>query len=139
MTYLLDANGLAALVIPQHEHHERAHRFFARRPFATTPLTQLALLQILTRPRRLDQQMLVPLHPPAEAIRLVRLVSHRRGVKFLPAELDCSGPMPFGSVSGHRQWNDFYLVALAQKYGLMLATFDQALPLHFPEVCKLIP
>ena len=138
MTYLLDANGLAALVIPQHEHHERAHRFFARRPFAITPLTQLALLQILSRPRRVREEILPPLHTPAEALRLTRLVSHRRGNKFLPAALNCAGPMPFDNVSGHRQWNDFYLVALAQRSGLLLATFDEALPRHFPEVCKLI-
>ena len=139
MTYLLDANGLAALVIPQHEHHDRAHRFFARRPFAVTPLTQLALLQILSRPRRVQEEILPPLQTPAEALRLTRLVSHRRGVTFLPANLNCAGPMPFAPVTGHRQWNDFYLVALAQRGGLLLATFDEALPRHFPEVCKFIP
>lgn len=136
MTYLLDANGLAALVIPQHEHHERAHRFFARRGFAVTPLTQLALLQILSRPRRVKEQIIPLLHTAAEALRLVRVVSHRRGVKFLAAALNCAGPMPFATVTGHRQWNDFYLVALAQKHGFLLATFDEALPRHFPEVCK---
>jgi len=99
MTYLLDANGLAALVIPQHEHHERAHRFFNRRPFAVTPLTQLALLQILTRPRRVSGQMLPPLRTPAEALRRL---------------------------------------GLAQKNGLMLATFDEALPRQFPEVRNLL-
>ena len=139
MTYLLDANGLAALVIPQHEHHPRAHHFFSRRAFAITPLTQLALLQILSRPRRIQNQILPALHTPAEALRLMRLLSHRRGVHFVPADVNCAGPMPFEAVTGHRQWNDFYLVALAQKSGLMLATFDSALPVHFPEVCKLIP
>jgi uncharacterized protein len=139
VNYLLDANGLVALVIPQHEHHERAHRFFERRPFAVTPMTQLALLQILSRPRRVQQQILPPLHTPDEALRLTRLVSHRKGVRFLPASLNCAGPMPFGTVSGHRQWNDFYLVALVQRAGLLLATFDDALPRQFPEVCKLIP
>jgi len=139
VSYLLDANGLAALVISQHEHHERAHRFFARRPFAVTPPTQLALLQILSRPRRVQDQILPPLHSPAEALRLARLVSHRRGVKFVPADLNCAGPMPFETIIGHRQWNDFYLVALAQKRGLMLATFDETLPRNFPEICKFIP
>jgi len=99
MTYFLDANGLAALVIPQHEHHERAHRFFNRRPFAVTPLTQLALLQILTRPPRVSGQMLPPLRTPAEALRRL---------------------------------------GLAQKNGLMLATFDEALPRQFPEVRNLL-
>jgi len=99
----------------------------------------LALLQILSRPRRVREEILHPLHTPNEALRLTRLVSHRRGNKFLPAGLNCAGPMPFESVAGHRQWNDFYLVALAQRSGLLLATFDEALPRHFPEVCKLIP
>ena len=139
MAYLLDANGLAALVIPQHEHHHRAHRFFLRRAFAVTPLTQLALLQILSRPRRVQDQILPPLHSPAESLRLMRLLSHRRGVQFFPADLNCAGPMPFARIKGYRQWNDFYLVALAQKNGLMLATFDSALPVQFREVCKLIP
>ncbi|MBM3880412.1 MAG: VapC toxin family PIN domain ribonuclease [Verrucomicrobia bacterium] len=139
MNYLLDANGLAALVIPQHEHHQRAHRFFTRRAFALTPLTQLALLQILSRPRRVPGQILPALHTPAESLRLLRLLSHRRGVQFVPADLNCAGPMPFAGVTGHRQWNDLYLVALAQKRGMMLATFDSALPVQFPEVCKLIP
>ena len=85
------------------------------------------------------EEILPPLHPPAEALRLTRLVSHRRGNKFLPASLNCAGTMPFESVAGHRQWNDFYLVALAQRAGLLLATFDDALARHFPEVCKLIP
>jgi hypothetical protein len=139
MTYLLDANGLAALVIPQHEHHQRAHNFFARRAFVITPLTQLALLQILSRPRRVQDQILPALHTPPEALRLTRLLSHRRGVRFVPADLNCAGPMPFRAVTGHRQWNDFYLVALAQKRGLMLATFDAALSAHFPQICRLIP
>jgi predicted nucleic acid-binding protein len=139
MTYLLDANALAALVIPQHEHHARAHAFFSRRAFAITPLTQLALLQILSRPRRIADQMFPPLHTPPEAVRLMRLLSHRRGVRFIPADVDCSGAMPFGAVTGHRQWNDFYLVALAHKHALTLATFDGALSVHFPKLCKAIP
>jgi uncharacterized protein len=139
MSYLLDANALAALVISQHEHHDRAHRFFARRGFAITPLTQLTLLQILTRPRRVEGEMLAPLHRPDEALRLLRLLSNRRGVQFVPADINCAGPMPFGIVEGHRQWNDVYLVALAQKSRLKLATFDKALAIHFPKACRLIP
>ncbi len=139
MTYLLDANYLAALAIPQHEHHERAHSFLGRRPFAVTPLTQLALLQILSRPHRVQERILPPLHPPTEALRIVRVVSQRRGCQFIPAGLNCAGSMPFRAVTGHRQWNDFYLVALAQKNHTLLATFDEALVRHFPKVCKSIP
>ena len=139
MTYLLDANCLVALVVPQHEHNERAHRFFARRMFAVTPLTQLALLQVLTRPRRMESTMHPPLHTPAEALRILRLLCDRRGRTFLPADLNCTGRLPFEAVTGHRQWNDFYLVAIAQSHGYLLATFDEALVRHFPEVCRLVP
>ena len=139
MTYLLDANCLIALVIPQHEHHERAHTFFSRRQFAVTPLTQLALLQVLTRPRRLGDKLLPPLHTPPEALRLLRLLCASRGRVFIAADMNCAGKMPFERVAGHRQWNDFYLVALSQRSGYLLATFDEALAAHFPEHCKLVP
>src|SRR3712207_342304 len=116
MTYLTDANCLVALVVPQHEHHRRAHRFLARRTFAVTPLTQLALLQVLTRPRRMGTSVLRPLHTPAEALRILRLLCHRRGRMFVAADLDCTSRLPFERVTGHRQWNDFYLVAVAQRH-----------------------
>ena len=139
MTYLLDANCLVALVVPQHEHHVRAHRFFARRPFAVSPLTQLALLQVLTRPRRMENTTLRPLHTPPEALRILRILCHQRGRTFIPANLNCAGRMPFDKVAGHRQWNDCYLAALAQSHGYLLATFDEALVQHFPELCRMVP
>jgi uncharacterized protein len=139
MMYLADANVLTALVVPQHEHHRRARKFFARRPFAITPLTQLSTLQVLSRPRRVNGRILAALHPPAEAWRLIRVLSNKRGVQFIEANLNCAGPMPFGGVTGHRQWNDFYLAALAQKNGLTLATFDEALARAFPASVKLVP
>jgi len=139
MTYLLDANCLVALVVPQHEHHLRAHRFFARRTFAVAPLTQLALLQVLTRPRRFEKRVLPPLHTPAEAVRILRILCHRRGRTFVAADLDCTGRLPFDQITGHRQWNDFYLAALAQKHGYLLATLDEPLVKHFPELCRLVP
>jgi predicted nucleic acid-binding protein len=125
--------------VPQHEHHDRAHRFFLRRQFAVTPLTQLALLQVLTRPRRLPGKVLPPLHSSAEALRLLRLLCGTRGRIFIPADLNCAGKMPFATVAGHRQWNDFYLVALAQKHRRLLATFDEVLVQHHPEICRLVP
>lgn len=139
MNYLADANVLAALVIPQHECHVRARKFFARRAFAITPLTQLSTLQILSRPRRVAGQILPPLHSPAEALRLVRLISNRPGVQFLKADLNCVSAVKFERVSGHRQWNDFYLAGLAEKNGLKLATFDEAIVAIFPKISRLIP
>jgi predicted nucleic acid-binding protein len=45
----------------------------------------------------------------------------------------------FFSRQGHRQWNDFYLVALAEKNELILATFDGAIAANFPISARLIP
>lgn len=58
---------------------------------------------------------------------------------FLPEDLTFGGSMPFERVTGHRQWNDFYLVALAQRNAMILATCEEPLLKHFPEVVKLIP
>jgi predicted nucleic acid-binding protein len=141
MTYLLDTNGFIALLIPQHVDHRAAHRFFQRRTFATCPQIQLGALRFLTRPRLVAgrTQPLPPLHSPDEALRLVRWLTNAKGKTFIAEDLNCAGQLPFDQVTGHRQWNDFYLVALAQKHGWMLATFEPALQRHFPEVVKLIP
>jgi uncharacterized protein len=139
MTYLLDTNGVIALLVDTHEHHERAHRFFARRTFAIAPLVQLGVLQFLTRPRRIAGRVLEPLLKASEAWRCLRVLRHTRAKTFVSDSLDCAGKLPFDRVTGHRQWNDFYLVALAQAHGFMLATFDAAIAEHFPEVARLIP
>jgi uncharacterized protein len=140
MTYLLDINGVMALMNKDHEHHERVHRFLKRRPFATCPLVQLGALRLLTRPRRLKDVERPPLETPANAWRKLMILRNTRARIFIPDELDCAAhSMPFGGLSGHRQWNDFYLVALAQKYGFMVATFDAGLWESFREVVKLIP
>ena len=141
MTYLLDTNGFIALLVPQHVDHLRVHRFFLRCNFATSPQIQLGALRFLTRPRTVAGagRQLPPLHTADEALRLVRWLTHAKGKTFIAEDLNCAGRMPFGSVTGHRQWNDFYLVALAQHHSFMLATCESGLEQHFPEIVKLIP
>src|ERR1041385_4520595 len=141
MTYLPDTNGFIALLVAQHVDHLRVHRFFKRRSFATSPQVQLGPLRFLTRQRTGAgrAEPLAPLHTPDEALRLVRWLCHARAKTFPAEDFNCAGRMPFHRVAGPRQWNAFYLVALAQKNGLMLATCDQPLQQHFREVVKLIP
>jgi predicted nucleic acid-binding protein len=141
MTYLLDTNGVIAILVPQHVDHNRVHRFFANRSFAICPQAQLGALRFLTRPRTVSgaARPLPALQTPAEALRLVRWLCHAKAKTFVPDSLNCASRMPFERAAGHRQWNDFYLAALAQKNGFMLATCDIALQIHFPEVVKLIP
>jgi predicted nucleic acid-binding protein len=51
--HLLDVNVLLALVWPRHESHAAAHAWFAKsghKAWATSPLTQLGVLRLLTNP-----------------------------------------------------------------------------------------
>jgi predicted nucleic acid-binding protein len=136
MTYLLDTNGVIALLVINHEHHERVHAFFARRPFATSPQIQLGALRFLTRPLDPDVGAICE---PADAWRRLKILRQTRAKVFVPDDLDCAGRLPFDLVSSHRHWNDFYLAGLAQHHGLKLATCDQALSIFFPEIVRLIP
>jgi toxin-antitoxin system PIN domain toxin len=133
VTYLPDTNFLIALAVADHICHETAHAFIQNRGFAVCPITQLGLLTFLSRPRKIQGKEFPPLHKPAEALRRARLVSHRKGNSFLPDDLNCAGQMPFGAVTGHRQWTDFYLAALARRHGATLLTFDEAIAVSFPE------
>ncbi len=138
MTYLLDINAVMALMNRDHADHERTHRFFVRRPFATCPLVLLGVLRLLARPP--DAPGKAPLATPAEAWRKLAVLRRQRAKIFVPDGLDpASLQMPFQRVMGHRQWNDFYLVALAQQHRFMVATFGEGLHRSFPELVKLIP
>jgi predicted nucleic acid-binding protein len=140
MNYLLDANGFIALLAPDHVHFRRVHAFFQRRPFATCPLIQLNALRFLTRPRVVEGEKHPPLCKPDEALNLVRHLSHARARTFLPEDINCAASgLPFGHVTGHAQWNDAYLVALAGRNQLKLATCDGGLHSAFPDTVKLIP
>lgn len=139
MTYLLDTNGFIALLAPGHEHFRRVHAFFQRRSFATCPQVQLGALRFLTRPRRHGEELLPPLCTTDHALNLVRWCSHNRARIFLPEDLNCAGRLPFGHVTGHAQWNDAYLAALARKHNCRLATCDDGLVASLPEMTKLIP
>ena len=141
MTYLLDTNAFIALLVPQHVDHQRVHRFFRRRNFAISPQIQLGALRFLTRPRAVPGMAtsLPALQSPDEALRLVRWLTHAKAKSFVAENLNCADRMPFDRITGHRQWNDFYLVALALRNSFMLATCDAPLHKHFPEVVRVIP
>jgi predicted nucleic acid-binding protein len=59
-------------------------------------------------------------------------MSHLCAILALPGHHFLSDDMPFNrvsmrSLSGFKQWNDAYLIALAKKYSLPLATLDRKL------------
>jgi predicted nucleic acid-binding protein len=106
---LLDANVLIALFEADHVHHDLAHDWFAdnrNRGWATCPLTENALIRILSNPRCAGE-----------------------GHQFWPASLSLSDQTIFDlSFATHRLLTDVYLLGLAHLNGGTLATFDRTIP-----------
>jgi toxin-antitoxin system PIN domain toxin len=123
--YLLDANVLIALAWPEHSAHDRAGRWFeehARRAWATCPMTQTALVRVLSNPA-FSERALTPSKALQVLSRNLELAGHhfwgdsiglREAVERMPTIL-----------SGHQQITDAYLVALAMHNGGRLATLDR--------------
>jgi len=128
---LLDANVLVALADAAHVHHEAAVRWFAgsKRPFATCPITQSALLRVLLRLGTVSGA-------GAAAQVLAGFAGHPRH-RFWPADLDCAS-LTWNGVLGHRQVTDAYLAALARHHEGLLATFDRGLAALHADVAELI-
>lgn len=117
-TALLDANVLIALLVTGHEHHESASAWFEREgaAFATSPITQGALLRFLIRTGSSSA---------AAATVLARLVEHPAH-QFWPDDLsyvDCD----LAAVTGHAGVTDHYLLMLARRRRGVLVTFDRQL------------
>lgn len=126
-TALLDLNILTALLWPAHEHHDAAHRWFAAREkarWATSALTQLGFVRIVSNPSFSRDAL-----SPAEAVALLAENVRHPGHEFwadsvqVPAAVQ---PMET-RLKGYRQLTDAYLLALANRYKGVLATFDRGL------------
>jgi toxin-antitoxin system PIN domain toxin len=123
--YLLDANVLIALAWPEHGANERAGRWFARhrqRGWATCPITQAAVVRILSNPA-FSVRALTPSGALQVLSHNVEVPEHqfwrdsinlREALERMPAAL-----------TGHQQITDAYLVALAIHHKGKLATLDR--------------
>jgi uncharacterized protein len=124
---LLDANVLIALFEADHVHHELAHDWFAdnrSRGWATCPLTENALIRVLSNPRYGSNAE----RAGALALRL-RAFCAGEGHRFWASSLSLRDPTVFDlSFATHRLLTDVYLLGLAHANGGTLATFDQAIP-----------
>jgi toxin-antitoxin system PIN domain toxin len=125
---LLDANLLIAAFDESHADHARARAFFKRvQRFFTTPQTQGAFLRFFTRPwTDAKGQRHNPRMSTGQAM------SHLQAILALPKHQFLPDDLPFDqvslrSLSGFKQWNDAYLIALAAKHGLKLATLERKL------------
>jgi toxin-antitoxin system PIN domain toxin len=124
---LLDGNILIALFEPDHVHHEPAHDWFAdnrNRGWATCPLTENALIRVLSNPRYGSNAQ----RAGALALRL-RAFRAGEGHQFWAASLSFGDQTVFDlSFATHRLLTDVYLLGLAHVNGGTLATFDRTIP-----------
>jgi len=123
---LLDANVLIAAFFPQHIDNERSRSFVEKLDrFYTTPITQSALLRYLTRPWKNEKrEPQSPLMQPAIAILLLKEIEKCPTHAFLPDNISFTS-VSLTSLSGHKQWTDAYLIALARQNKLKLATLER--------------
>ena len=121
---LLDANVLLALASRAHVHHRAAHAWFAGiEAWATTPITETALLRLVLNPVVVGVD-----YPGATALELLRAIRARPAHRFIPDDASPADPhVDLGGLIGHRQVTDLHLVDLAARRGLRLATFDRRL------------
>ena len=127
-THLLDVNVLVALADPGHEFHAAAtawqHRE-RRLRWATSPLTENALLRILSQPcypRSLGS--------PAAVLPLLLALRRARGHEFWPDDVSLAQAALFPSLAGLRgpHLTDVYLLGLAVKRKGRFVTFDARVP-----------
>jgi hypothetical protein len=142
-TALLDVNLLIALHWPAHEHHEAAHRWYAgqrARRWASCPLSELAFVRILSNPA-LSRDAL----SPAQALDLLSAGLAHPAHEFWPDETPVPSALEHsaGSLQGHQQLTDAYLMALAERRKGVLATFDAGLRMlagqRFKSVVHCVP
>lgn len=126
-TALLDLNILTALMWPAHEHHEVAHRWFEARGnarWATTPLTQIGFVRIVSNPAFSRDAL-----SPPEAVALLAENLAHAAHEFWAAGLQVPAAVRGleSALQGHQQLTDAYLLALAKHRKGLLATFDRGL------------
>lgn len=131
--FLLDANILQALSWPTHRHHDRAQDWLethARSGWATCPFTQAAFIRLSSNPTVSPDAI-----APSKAQLLLDINLSHPHHRFWPDELsirDATAPLR-GSLVGHRQTTDAYLLGLAIFRKGKLATFDRAIASLIPE------
>ncbi len=122
---LLDVNLIIASVFADHVMHEQARSFVEKlEHFHTTPMTQGGFLRFATRPwknQRKEEQP--PRLTMAEAQEKLREFTAADGHSFLPDDAPFT-ELGLRSMQGHRQWTDAYLLHLARRGGLALASLE---------------
>lgn len=122
---LLDVNVVIASVFADHVMHVSARHFVEdRNRFYTTPTVQGGFLRFATRPLKneLGEQQR-PRLTMAEALARLREFTETDGQVFVPDDSPFTD-LGLRSMQGHRQWTDAYLLHIARKHGLALASLE---------------
>ena len=126
---LLDASVLIALLDVGHVHHDIAHDWFADnrvRGWATSPLTENALLRIASNPRYGSNWERLPV-----LTNRLRAFCATADHQFWPDTLSLRDNAVFDlSLASQQHLTDVYLLGLAKTNGGVLATFDRTIPLN---------
>ena len=122
---VLDVNVIIASVFADHVMHAAARRFVeGLERFHTTPMTQGGFLRFASRPwkneRKEDQP---PRLTMAEAQAALAEFTGADGHAFLPDDAQFT-ELGLRSMQGHRQWTGAYLLHLARKHGLAMASLE---------------
>lgn len=127
-TALLDVNLLTALFWSPHVHHGAAHEWFGRRrrrgSWATSPLTQLGVVRVLSNPAVSSDAL-----TPSQALSLLESNLADAVHEFWTDAIGVPTAMVStrAGLQGHQQLTDAYLLALAAHNHGVLATFDRGL------------
>ncbi|HEV7744345.1 MAG TPA: hypothetical protein VGO56_05060 [Pyrinomonadaceae bacterium] len=120
---LLDVNVIIATVFTDHVMHLPARRFVeSLELYFTTPTVQGGFLRLATRPMK---SVLTESEQPrlsmVEALAKLREFTDAEGHVFIGDDSPFTD-LEMRSMQGHRQWTDGYLLHIAPKHGIRLAS-----------------
>ncbi len=122
---LLDVNVIIATVFADHVMHLPARRFVeSLERFFTTPTVQGGFLRFATRPLRNERgSQQQPRLTMAEALAKLREITEDEGHVFVSDDAPFT-ELGLRSMQGHRQRTDAYLLHIARKHNLALASLE---------------
>ncbi len=122
---LLDVNVIIASVFADHVMHRSARLFVQSLVrFYTTPTVQGGFLRFATRPLKNQvANQLQPRLPMGTAQATLRELTETPSHMFLIDDEPFTN-LPMRSMQGHRQWTDAYLLHIARKHGISLASLE---------------
>jgi uncharacterized protein len=122
---VLDVNVIIAAIFADHVKHAAARRFVEGLDrFHTTPMTRGGFLRFATRPwKNARKEEQPPRLTMADAQAKLAALTGAGGHVFLSDDAQFT-ELNLRSMQGHRQWTDAYLLHLARKHGLTLASLE---------------